>query len=103
MPAGASENTKAGTPKDDLPPPVQRYFRAVLTDGQPIIAAATIEMAGTINMSVSAEQWKPFTSHQRVVTSVSGLRPAFCGMRKWTCCRACRRAWKTATSQARAS
>ncbi len=33
---------------DGLPAPVQRYFRAVLTDGQPIIAAATIEMAGTI-------------------------------------------------------
>lgn len=58
---------------DGLPAPVQRYFRAVLTDGQPIIAAATIEMAGTINLSASAEQWKPFTSHQRVVTR----RPGF--------------------------
>ncbi|MGB4362204.1 MAG: DUF6544 family protein [Rhodoferax sp.] len=26
---------------EGLPAPVQRYFRAVLTDGQPIIAAAT--------------------------------------------------------------
>lgn len=58
---------------DGLPPPVQRYFRAVLTDGQPIIAAATIEMSGTINMSASAEQWKAFTAHQRVVTK----RPGF--------------------------
>ncbi len=58
---------------EGLPAPVQRYFRAVLTDGQPIIAAATIEMAGTINLSASAEQWKPFTSHQRVVTR----RPGF--------------------------
>ena len=33
---------------EGLPAPVQRYFRAVFTDGQPIIAAATIEMAGTI-------------------------------------------------------
>jgi hypothetical protein len=56
---------------------VQRYVRAVLTDGQPIIAAATIEMAGTINMSATAEQWKPFTSHQRVVTSAAGLKPGF--------------------------
>ena len=62
---------------EGLPAPVQRYFRAVLTDGQPIIAAATIEMAGTISMSATAEQWKPFTSHQRVVTSVAGLRPGF--------------------------
>ena len=58
---------------EGLPAPVQRYFRAVLTDGQPIIAAATIEMAGTINMLATAEQWKPFTSRQRVVTR----RPGF--------------------------
>jgi hypothetical protein len=56
-----------------LPPPVQRYFRTVLTDGQPIIAAATLEMTGTMNMSATAEQWKPFTSRQRVVTR----RPGF--------------------------
>ena len=62
---------------EGLPAPVQRCFRAALTDGQQIIAAASIEMAGTINMSASAEQWKPFTSHQRVVTSVSGSRPGF--------------------------
>ena len=58
---------------EGLPAPVQRYFHAVLTDGQPMIAAATLEMAGTINMSATAEQWKPFTSHQRVVTR----RPGF--------------------------
>jgi len=62
---------------EGLPAPVQRYFRAVLTDGQPIIAAASIEMAGTINMSATAEQWKPFTSHQRVVTSLASSRPGF--------------------------
>jgi hypothetical protein len=58
---------------EGLPAPVQRYFRAVLTDGQPIIAAATIEMTGTINLSPTAEQWKPFTSRQRVVIR----RPGF--------------------------
>jgi len=58
---------------DGLPAPVQRYFRAVLTDGQPIIAAATIEMTGTINLSATAEQWKPFTSRQRVVTRKPGF------------------------------
>jgi hypothetical protein len=58
---------------EGLPAPVQRYFRSVLTDGQPIIAAATIEMTGTINLSASAEQWKPFTSSQRVVTRKPGF------------------------------
>lgn len=57
----------------DLPAPVQRYFRAVLTDGQPIIAAATLDMAGSMNLSATAEQWKPFTSRQRVVTRAPGF------------------------------
>ena len=58
---------------EGLPAPVQRYFRAVLTDGQPIVAAVTIEMAGTIDMSATVSRWKPFTSRQRVVTR----RPGF--------------------------
>ena len=58
---------------DGLPAPVQRYFRAVLNDGQPFIAAATFELAGTINMSATGESWKPFTSMQRAVTH----RPGF--------------------------
>lgn len=58
---------------DGLPKPVQRYFRAVLKDAQPIIAAATIELAGTINMSATGEEWKPFISQQRVTTR----RPGF--------------------------
>jgi hypothetical protein len=56
-----------------LPAPVQRYFRLVLRDGQPIIAAATVEHIGSFNLSSTAEQWKPFTSRQRVVTR----RPGF--------------------------
>lgn len=56
-----------------LPAPVRRYFRAVLTEGQPMVAAVRLEHAGTFNMSATAEQWKPFTSTQRVVTR----RPGF--------------------------
>lgn len=56
-----------------LPAPVQRYFRAVLKDGQPIIAAATVEHVGSFNLKQPGEQWKPFTSTQRVVTR----RPGF--------------------------
>lgn len=58
---------------EGLPAPVQRYFRAVLQDGQPLVAAATIDLAGTFNLSATGEQWKPFTSTQRVVTR----RPGF--------------------------
>jgi hypothetical protein len=58
---------------DGLPAPVQRYFRAVLKHGQPIIAAARVDLTGTFNMSPIGEQWKPFISRQRVVTR----RPGF--------------------------
>jgi len=58
---------------EGLPAPVQRYFRTVLTDGQPLITAVTIDMAGTFNMSPTGEQWKPFTSRQRITTR----RPGF--------------------------
>ncbi|MDD2924079.1 DUF6544 family protein [Rhodoferax sp.] len=58
---------------DGLPAPVQRYFRAVLKEGQPIVAAAMVEATGSFNLSATAEQWKPFTSTQRIVTQ----RPGF--------------------------
>jgi hypothetical protein len=58
---------------EGLPAPVQRYFRAALKEGQPIIAAVTLELAGTIKLSADVDRWKPFTSNQRVVTR----RPGF--------------------------
>ena len=56
-----------------LPAPVRRYFRAVLQDGQPVATALRVRHEGTFNMSEAAEQWKPFTSEQWVVTR----RPGF--------------------------
>lgn len=56
-----------------LPAPVQRFFRAALKDGQPMVAAVSVTHAGSMNMSATAEQWKPFTSRQRVITQ----RPGF--------------------------
>ena len=58
---------------EGLPAPVQRYFRAVLKDGQPRITAVSIDMAGTFNISPTGQQWKPFTSRQWVTTR----RPGF--------------------------
>jgi hypothetical protein len=58
---------------EGLPAPVQRYFRAALKDGQPIVTAATIDLAGSFNLSPTSERWKPFTSMQRAVTR----RPGF--------------------------
>ena len=58
---------------EGLPTPVQRYFRAVLHDGQPIITAVLIEQVGSMNMSEAAQRWKHFTAKQRFVTR----RPGF--------------------------
>ena len=58
---------------EGLPAPVQRYFRAVLKHGQRILTVATVEHTGTFNLSQTGEQWKPFTSLQRVVAR----RPGF--------------------------
>lgn len=56
-----------------LPAPVQRYFQAVLKAGQPMVEAVDIEHSGTFNMSETGEQWKRFSSNQRVITQ----RPGF--------------------------
>jgi hypothetical protein len=56
-----------------LPAPVQRYFRAVLTDGQPIVTALRLTQSGMFNMSATADQWKPFTATQLFTTA----RPGF--------------------------
>lgn len=56
-----------------LPAPVQRYFRAALQDGTPIVGAADVEHVGTFNLGERADNWKPFSSHQRVVTQGPGF------------------------------
>lgn len=58
---------------EGLPAPVQRFFRAVLTPGQPLVAAARLAHTGHFNLSEDGERWKPFTSRQTVVT----CRPGF--------------------------
>lgn len=58
---------------EGLPAPVQRYFSTVLTPGQAIVTAATLEHTGRFNLSATGEQWKPFTSRQRVIVH----RPGF--------------------------
>jgi hypothetical protein len=58
---------------EGLPTPVQRLFRTVLNDGQPMVAAISVEHTGTFNMGEAAARWKPFTSTQQVITH----RPGF--------------------------
>jgi len=56
-----------------LPGTVQRFFRAALTPGQPMLSALTLDHVGTFNMSERGERWLEFSSSQRVVLA----RPGF--------------------------
>lgn len=58
---------------EGLPPPVQRYFRAALIPGAPMVAALRARHIDTFNMGETQDEWKPFTSDQLVVTR----RPGF--------------------------
>jgi hypothetical protein len=55
------------------PAPVERYFRAVLEEGQPMVAAARVRHEGSFDMGETIDRWKPFSSDQKVVTR----RPGF--------------------------
>jgi hypothetical protein len=69
----SATNRYAETELAGLPAPVQRYFRAVLTDGQPIVTAVTLTQSGMFNLGKTADQWKPFTATQAFATA----RPGF--------------------------
>jgi hypothetical protein len=56
-----------------LPPPVQRYFRVVLREGQPLITGARFTHVGTFNMGETEPNWRAFSSSQVVTTR----RPGF--------------------------
>jgi hypothetical protein len=58
---------------EGLPAPVQRYFRLVLEEGQPMVAGVRVRHRGTFNMGETTDRWKPFSSDQKVVTQ----RPGF--------------------------
>jgi hypothetical protein len=58
---------------ENLPKPVQRYFRTALKDGQRMIAAVRLNHEGTFNLGEDIDNWKAFTSEQWVLTQ----RPGF--------------------------
>ncbi len=58
---------------EGLPAPVQRYFRKVLKDGQPMISTAKLSQKGQFNMSETEVKWNPFTATQIAIAQ----RPGF--------------------------
>lgn len=56
-----------------LPPPVARYFRHVLRDGQKLIRIAKIQQSGTLRTSTTAKTWSSFTASHFVVPPATGF------------------------------
>ena len=52
---------------------VQRYYRAVLREGQPMIAAASVRHGGTFNRGATGVQWNRSTADQRVTPCPPGF------------------------------
>jgi hypothetical protein len=58
---------------EGLPLPVQRFFRTVLKDGQPIVARVKLSQKGQFNMSETEAKWSTFTATQLVTTHSLGF------------------------------
>lgn len=56
-----------------LPAPVQRYFRAAIAPGTPLIATLRAHQIGSINLSETAEQWRPFVASQTSIMQRVGF------------------------------
>jgi hypothetical protein len=56
-----------------LPPPVQRYFRNVLQDGQPMIRSVELRQRGVLRTSVHARNWLAFSATELVVPPAKGF------------------------------
>lgn len=56
-----------------LPPPVQRYLRAALTDGQRRVRSMDMAQTGTMDFGERTPRWLPFHATERATTD----RPGF--------------------------
>jgi hypothetical protein len=57
----------------NLPAPVQRYFRACLKDGAPLISSGSIRQAGQFRVRSVDGEWRPFSAQQYF----TAMRPGF--------------------------
>lgn len=56
-----------------LPPPVARYFRRVLADGQGLIKTVWIRQSGLLRTSTTTDAWSSFTARQVVAPPATGF------------------------------
>jgi hypothetical protein len=74
---GASSHGPAGTftfaSIQHLPAPVGRYFRHVLTDGQPLVTSVSFIQEGQFRMSRGEDSWRPMRATQRFSVQEPGF------------------------------
>lgn len=58
---------------NSLPAPVQRYLRAALTAGQPLVSGVRMTQSGVVNLSTNGGRSQPFTAEQHVSTRAPGF------------------------------
>lgn len=58
---------------DSLPAPVQRYFRTVLQDGQPIVSTAQVATEGQFVVGETRENWHGFHAQQMFTAQPPGF------------------------------
>ncbi|MFM9928297.1 DUF6544 family protein [Variovorax sp. H27-G14] len=56
-----------------LPPPVRRYFRAVLQEGQAMVSGVRLSQRGRFRQSLASDTWQPLRATQRVTTHPPGF------------------------------
>lgn len=57
----------------ELPPPVARYFRHVLSDGQELIRTVKMLQTGVLRTSTTTERWFSFSASHLVVPTATGF------------------------------
>jgi hypothetical protein len=58
---------------ENLPAPVQRYFKTVLTPGQPMIVEMAAAHTGQFSLTETQPQWVPFHSQQLSIMQPIGF------------------------------
>jgi hypothetical protein len=73
----SASNTASGTVDfaslSELPPPVVRYLRHVLTDGQKLIRTAKTRQSGMLRTSATTATWSSCTADQLVIPTAPGF------------------------------
>ena len=64
----------------DLPPPVARYFKHVLVDGQKLIGIAKMHQWGMLRTNMKNDTWSSFTAHQIILPPAGFIWNAKVGM-----------------------